>query len=367
MKLESHWDTTEEDLLGWSGSFREVLARFRGHVSPLLVGEREWDRLLERAAALPATLGAFPFGFELPLHEACPRADLGISLHGESRSAAFFAEGRRAERTDPSLARIVRLLEQMRPEGSHLRRVVGTKMLLEYDIPRAPQRPFPEPGVFLYPVEGTLAADVADRRLQDLGLMVDAVVSAAGWDFDPVERQRVEHIYRAMQPGTGVRAVGAFPSRRRAIRVAVTGLRKASEVMAFLERAEWSGRPAKVASLVSRLEKDRAFRELGVHFDLRTDGPAPTLGLSCFVGESEWLKDFRFWTALMDSIREAGYAVPEKLSALASSSCGAETLFSRSGLVVLLRGIHHIKFVVAGDRIEQVKAYTFFWMRRMRL
>ena len=67
----------------------------------------------------------------------------------------------------------------------------------------------------------------------------------------------------------------------------------------------------------------------------------------------------RHWAALIDALREEPIVVQEKLSALADTSSGSETLFGKSGPMVLLRGIHHIKLVLTQDRLEQVKAYVF--------
>ncbi len=365
MNIEDHWDATEEDLLRGSGSLRELLQRFRHRIPPLLVGEHGWKRLLERAAGLPATLGAFPFGLELPLHETWPSADLGVSLLGGSRSAAFFTDRPRSASAEATAVRITRLLDQTRPEASSLRRVAGRKMLLEYDITPT-EDDFPEPGIFLYPEEGMLVGDGADPLRRDLGVVVDAVVAAAGWNIDSAERREIEQVYLAMKPETEIRAAGAFPSRSRAIRLAVAGFRGARDVAAFLQRTGWSGRRSMIDSIVSPLEERGAFRYMVVHFDVQADGLGPSLGLSFYARKGQWLKEFEPWTALVDGIRAAGLAVPDKLLALAGSSCGADTLFGRSGLLMLLRGIHHFKIVLAGDRVEQVKAYTFFWMRRLR-
>ena len=101
---------------------------------------------------------------------------------------------------------------------------------------------------------------------------------------------------------------------------------------------------------------------MGIHFDVKAHGVGPRLGLSLFAREAEWLKDIRHWTALIDAMREQRLAVPEKLSALAGSSAGAESLFGKSGAFLLLRGIHHIKLSFAEDRVEQTKAYVFLLM-----
>ena len=233
-------------------------------------------------------------------------------------------------------------------------------MLLEYDIDPAHDGTYPESGIFLYPEERLPVGD--GKRVRDLRVTVDALASVAGWGSDSAERRQAERVYLAMKPETTVRAVGVFPSRTRALRLAVTGFRTTREVTAFLERTGWPASHAVVASTLSPLEERGAFAYMGIHFDLDSNGVGPRLGLSLFAREAQWLKDIRHWTALIDAMREQRLAVPEKLSALAGSSAGAEALFGKSGAFLLLRGIHHIKLSFAGDRVEQTKAYVFLLM-----
>ena len=360
MNLEDQWAATEERLEREADSLEELLERLRGRISPVLIGDPEWERLLERAHPLPATMAAFPFGFELPLRERQARADFGVSVISGSRTAAFFEQRVRSENADSSAAGIAWLLNETKAEDSPLRRVAGRKMLLEYDIDSTGCGRHPDPGIFLYPAEGVLVGD--GQRLQDLGVVLDAVVSGTGLDLDTDERRQVEQVYLAMKPDTCIQAVGAFPSRGRGIRLAITGFRTTRTLMAFLERTGWRGRHSVVASTVSRFEERGAFAYLGVHFDMQADGVGPTLGLSFYARKGQWLKDIRHWIPLIDGIGEDRLAVPEKLAALADSWSGSETLFGRAGTFVLVRGIHHIKFTVIGDRIEQVKAYVFLLM-----
>ena len=436
MNMESYWIATEERLLPEAASLGELLKSLRGRVSPALIGDREWERVVHRAGDLPVTMAAFPFGFELPLHEPRPRADFGVSVVGGSRSAAFFEERARSGEADSSTARIAGLLRASAREASPLRRVAGRKMLLEYDIEPVRTTPsralehdveparagafpeslehdvepvragafpeslehdvepvragafpeslehdvepvrddalpepreygvepvrddaLPEPGIFLYPEEWLLIGD--GRRARDLGVVVDAIASAAGWEPDAAERRQAERVYSAMRPETTVRAVGVFPSRARGLRLAVTGFTTTRDVTEFLERADWPGSSAAVHATLSPLEERGAFAHMGVHFDLRAHGVGPRLGISLFARKAEWLKDVRHWTALIDGMREQRLAVAEKLSALAGSSSGAEALFGKSGPFVLLRGIHHIKLSLVEERVEQTKAYVF--------
>lgn len=337
-----------------------LLAGLRQHISPRLIDGRGWELLLERARETPATMAAFPFGFEIPLHDPELRADFGVSLVGDSASAAHYQEKGKAPNADSSTAALARLLDETDPEDSDLRRIVGRKMLLEYDIDVASPEARPDPGIFLYPVGDVLAG--GGKRFHDLATVYEAIVSACGWTPDAAEREQLERLYLTLEPDFLIRAVGGFPSRERIVRVAVTGFRKADELARFLENAGWPGQVSKVDSIVSFFDGRDAYAYLGAHFDVRPEGLGPAMGLSFFADEREWLKDIRHWTALIDGVRDHGCVISEKLSELAAWSTGSTTVFGKSGAYMLVRGIHHLKFTIAVDRLEQVKGYVFFLM-----
>ncbi len=365
MSVRNQWAATEQLLAREAKSLAGILDRLRDRVSPVLIGDRAWERLLERACELPSTIAAFPFGFEIPLHECRPGADLGISVVGGTGPAAFFEEKGRLEGADPSAAGIARLLRETEPDDSPLRQVVGRKMMLEYDIESASGVACQYPGIFLRPAERPIVGDGASQRIRDIGCVLDAATSAAGWTPDAGERRQVERVYRAQTADTRIDSFGVFPSRERAHRLAVTGFRNSRNVVAFLERSGWQGQHAAVESVVARLEERAAFVNLGVHFDVYANGLGPALGLSFLAKNREpndpryWVDSPGQWALFLEGLHEAGLGEREKLSAVADWSSGAEALFCRSGTFVLLRGIHHIKLVMVGDRIKQVKGYVF--------
>ncbi|MDE0153328.1 MAG: hypothetical protein OXN23_05625 [Gammaproteobacteria bacterium] len=359
MSLEEQWVATEDRLLHETESLGGLLGQLRDRVSSGLIGDEEWGKILERARGLPVTMGAFPFGFELLMHESRPGADFGASLVGGSQSAAFFEKRSKTKDADPATAGVAWLLKETEPESAPLRRIAGRKMLLEYDVDQIPSGEFPDPGIFLYPADQVLAGDGSDQRLHELRIVADAVASATNRRLNEAEHRQIDQVFLAMNPNTSVRAVGAFPSRAREIRLTATGFRKADEVGEFLKRTNWPGQHSAVTSTVSHLEEREAFAYVGIHYDVAENGVGPTLGLSFFAKEGQWLKDVRHWTPLIDSIREEQLAVPEKLSELVAWSSGSEPLSGKSGSFVLVRGIHHIKFTLVDDRVEQVKAYIF--------
>lgn len=147
------------------------------------------------------------------------------------------------------------------------------------------------------------------------------------------------------------------------MRIAVTGFRTARGVEVFLERAGWQGEAQAVCADLSFFEERGAFACLDVHFDIAANGGGPRLGLSFFAREQEWLKDIRFWKALIDCIGERGYELCCKLEALSERSTGSTVLLmSWSGPIMLVQGIHHIKLGMTGEWVEEAKPYLFFLM-----
>ena len=365
MSIRDQSAATEELLAREAESLGGILDRLRDRISPVLIGNREWERLVECACDLPSTIAGFPFGFELPLHKGRPGADLGVSVFGGTGPAAFFEERGRREDADRPAFGIAWLLRETEPDASPLRQVVGRNMMLEYDIESASDAACPYPGIFLRPSERLIAGEGAGQRVRDMHCVLDAVTFAAGWNPDAAERRWAERLYRAQTVDTRIASIGAFPSRERAVRLAVTGFRRSRDVVAFLERAGWQGRHSVVASIVSRFEERGDIVDLGIHFDVRAEGLGPSLGLSFFARNREpndphyWVDRPGQWAPFLEGLRGAGLGVREKLSAVADWPSGAEAMFCRSGMFVLLRGVHHFKIVVTEGNVEQVKAYLF--------
>lgn len=360
MSIEQTWAmATEKRLVREAGGMGELLEQFRDYVSPRLVGAREWERLVARVRELPVTMAAFPFGFEVPLHDLRPGADFGVSLVGGSRTAELFQEMVRSGKADPATAGVARFLDETDREESPLRRIAGRKLLLEYDIDSAAPGEAPEPGIFLYPVGEALAGGGSGGQLEDIGALLDALDSGANRKADDRERRQVESVYRALDHGAHVGAAGTFPSRRRMVRLALMGFRRAPAVSEFLARAGWPGQCSLVDSTLAPLEERGAFARVGVHLDVHEDGLGPTLGLSLYAREGQWVKGKEHWTAMIDGIREAGIAAPEKLAELYNWAAGSQPLSGKSGPFVMVRGIHHLKITLSGNRIGPVKGYIF--------
>ena len=260
---------------------------------------------------------------------------------------------------DTSATAVVQLLREMGREGADLRRIAGTKLLLEYDIDPAHDGPFPDPGIFLYPTADALPGAGSVEEPEDLGILADTVATASGWEPDRAERRHAEHLFRTRPPGAQIGGVGAFPARTRGLRLAITDIGSTHELTSFLERAGWPGKTSAIAPFVSDLEARGAFSHLAAHLDVQPGGVGPDLGVSFYAQDAQWVKDIGPWMGIIDGLRAPGLVVPEKLSALEESWAGMETVFARRGMLLLVRGIHHFKMALVGDRFEEVKAYVF--------
>ena len=362
MNFDEARASIEKQMLAQADSVGGLLEQFKSRIPPVLIAGRGWDRLVERASGLPISLATAGFGFELRLHEAEPRADLGLALFHGSLSATHFETWARSRSEDVSARAIVQLLQETGQQGAALRRIADTKLLLEYDIDPAHFGPFPDPGIFLYPTADALPDPGSAQEPEELCTIADAVVHACGWTPDSAERGHIERLFLARPPGAQIGAVGAFPDRTRALRVAVTGIRSTHELTAFLERVNWPGRSETFAPFVLDLEARGAFVHLAAHLDIEPGGLRPELGVSYYASDTQWMKDIEPWTGIIDGLRAPGLVVPEKLSALTESWAGVETVFGRRGLLTVVRGIHHFKMTLVGDRFRDVKAYVFCLM-----
>ena len=363
MEIDEAVTLTQERLAQEGDTMGDLLGHFRNRISPVLVGDPQWQRILECARQLPITMGALPFGFELPLHEPGPEADFGASLASGTRTAAFFRERARTDETDETARAITRLFGQMDAENSPLQEIVGRKLMLEYDIGSARDRERSHPGMFLRPGERPIIG--ARGQVDDVATVVDALVSCVGWEGSDAERENVERVYLAQPGDTRLDSFGVFPSRSRSIRLAIMGFKAQQELRAYLENTGWPGRVSAVEAVISRFRERANVVRTGVNVDVREEGLGPTLGLTLIV-KQRYTKDSRYWLdgltdwdPFLEALGQEEVVVPEKLAALAGWVSKATPLFGKSGRFVLMRGIHHIKLVISGDQLRAAKAYVF--------
>ena len=363
MDIDEAIALTQERLAEEGSTMGELLGHLRNRISSELIGAREWERILECAGKLPITMGAQPFGFELPLHDSRPEADFGVSLASGNRSGDFFEERAWNDGADETAGAIRRLFAEMETRNSPLREVVGRKVMLEYDIGSAPGRKFAVPGLFLRPNERTLFGGAGLK--DNVGTVVDALAASVGWERTAAERQIAERVYLAQPEDTRMDSFGVFPSRERSIRLAVMGFNSQRELRSFLESLDWPGRITVVEAVVARLMERANIMRTGVNLDVRAEGIGPSLGLTPIVKQRytndsrAWIDGLTDWHPLLEALSHEEIVVPEKIQALAEWDSTPTTLFAKSGRYVLLSGIHHVKLVISGNRLRKAKAYVF--------
>ena len=354
---------TQDRLAEEGGTMAELLGQLRSGVTAGLIGDREWGFILERAGQLPITMGAQPFGFELPLHDSRPVADFGVSLASGNRSGDFFMAQARTDETDQTASAVRRLFREIEARNASLREIVGRKLMLEYDIGSAHGNGNQLPGFFLRPNERTLFGGGGLQH--EVGMVVDALVSSVGWERVAAERENAERVYLAQPEDTRLDSFGVFPARKRTVRLAVMGLSAEEGVCSYLEKTGWPGHVSAVESVLARFRDRADIVSAGVNVDVRADGLGPTLGLTPIVKQRYtqdsryWIDGMTDWHPILDALESEEYVVPDKLAALGDWASRPTTLFGRTGPFLMLRGIHHIKLVISGNRLEQAKAYLY--------
>ena len=363
MDMDEAITLTQERLAEEGDTMGDLLGHFRSRISPILIGDRQWQRILECADTLPITMGALPFGFELPLHDRRPEADLGASLASGTRTAAFFRERERADGTDGTARAIMRLFRQMDSEDSPLRAIVGRKLMLEYDIGSEGDVQCSHPGMFLRPGERPIVG--ASGQTSDVDIVVSALVSSVGWEISDGEREHIRRAYLAQPEDTRMDSFGVFPSRSRSIRLAIMGFRSRDELCSYLDDTGWPGQVSSVESVVDRFRERVDIVRTGANIDVFQEGLGPALGLTLIV-KQRYTKDSRYWLdgltdwdPFLEALGHEEIVVPEKLKALAAWVSRPTPIFGKAGRYVLLRGIHHIKLVISGGQLRGAKAYLF--------
>ena len=330
---------------GWSESpqgadavcFDDVLRLVRSVLPVALVDDRGWMRLAARAGNLPPSAADAMFGFECRLDHREASADLLLSVPPDAPFAdalihAGAADGRRT-------ASLSRLLSALKEKGSPLAPVVDL-LALEYDV--AGVEHAPAPGVFL--------RSTAESGYADPCALTAATALAAGWNRDPRERNGVGRVLAALPAGAAVRWTGAFPGRRRAVRLLIRAL--GDGVAAFLTRIGWPGD-------VTAVEEIRApLRACGLDNHVLAvevaDGVVgPLVGLEL----SRTRRSFGGWQPALEMLARAGWCLPEKAAALGRAT-RSERLFSPAGVSELHCGIHHVKLAVPRDGAASAKAYV---------
>ncbi len=370
MKFDVEWAANEDCLVREAGSLGELLGRMRDAFSPVLFCGLPLEELMARARDLPSTLAGFPLWLGLPIDSSPPAACLDVSLLGGTQSAALVMAAKLSADADPAAVVVASLLEEMGRKGSPLRRVAGDRVLLHYRVDSG-QPPQVESSALLYPVRATLAGDRGSWRLEDFRLALDAMANAAGQRPNEDLRLGLERVFLTMEPDTRIGAIGVSPAKEGALRLTVLGFTGLEGVMSFLDRAGWRGRASAACEALARLKVRGALAgmQLGVQFDVAAAGVKSPLELQIFSAatiydDEGWFKDKRCWTDLMGGLHDEGFADPGKLSALNEWAFSVKPFLGRSGLLLLLRRIHHFAIVTDDEGGRRINAHVFLLLSR---
>lgn len=354
---------TQERLAAENGTMGDLFGYSKEWTTEGLVGTTEWQLLLECANALPITMGAFPFGFEFPLHKQSPEADFGVSLTGGTKTSDIFSEKAKQDQTDILANTIVRYMNAMCLQGSSLQDIVGKKLMLEFDIGSAVDGIAELPGFFLRPNRRAIGGGGA--QFNDVLTVSNALVSSVGWELAEGERQQLRKIHAAQPTGICMDSFGVFPSRSRGIRLAVMGFESRDSLGTFLADIDWTGNISEVLAVMSRFEERAAVVRNGVNLDIQDGSLGSTLGITAMIKQRftndprYWIDDPEVWSPFLDALRQEEIVFSEKLDALSGWVSKPKVLFGKSGSFILMRGIHHIKLVVSEGRLAKAKAYVF--------
>lgn len=370
MRFEEEWSANEDRLVQEAGSLGQLLGRLRGIFSPQLIGDPQWQQLTACAQGLPPTLAGFPLWIGFPVDDSQPVVYLDVSLPGGTRAAASVREKGRVSAADPLTRIAASLLEETAREDSPVRRVAGDRVLLHHDMDPV-RRVAVESRAALYPVRATLPGGNPGAGLQGFRQVLDTLGAVAGRVPDAAERGQLERVYLAMELGTRIGAISVSPCKERALCLTVLGLSGAEHSLAFLERAGWCGESAALARVLARLGAEDALADmhLGVQFDVTAAGVGQALELQVFSAntiydDTGWFKDKGCWNRLIDGLRKADLADPEKLSELDAWAFAAKPLFGRSGPLLLLQRIHHFAILLEAGSTPKVNAHVFLLLTR---
>ena len=356
---------TQQKLAQEGGSMGDLLSNFRQWISPQLIDKDQWERVLDCASGLPISMAALPFGFELPLHDSRPIADFGASLASNTQTSIDLRSDTQTGDGRENIVPILRLFDQMEASNPSLRDIIGRKLMLEYDIGSANshEQIALKPGMFVRPSETPIIGGSDQDEAVDL--VAKSLLGALGWPVSDGLRNHLQSIYRAQSSEVRMDSIGVFPSRSRNIRLAIIGLDNERGIGSFLRQIHWPGNVDAVNLIKQQILDQVETATTGVNLDVGDTGVGSTLGLTLSIKKrythapNYWIDGSDEWDPFLSALEKESLVKIEKLPLLAKWVTKPMPLFGKSGQFLLMRGIHHIKLVIEGDKLTRIKAYVF--------
>ena len=363
MDFKEAVNRTQNRLVEEGGTMKDLLGYSKSWTPPELVDDTEWEAILAKAERLPITMGAFPFGFEFPMHTLKPEADFGVSLTSESQAAATFRHQAKHDESDILAHTVLHYLDRLDSDIVTLRDIVGRKLMLEFDIGSAHGRDLELPGFFLRPGQRPIIGE--HHQSADVFTVAEALVSSLGWQLTTGERTKLKQIYAAQPSNVRMESFGIFPSRGRSIRLAVMGFETIAAVGKFLEKTEWPGNIANVLTILRGFQRQVSLGCNGLNLDVQENQLGTSLGITAtmkprYTNEPNyWIDDPVVWTPFLDALKRENFVYTNKIKALSGWLSKPQVLYGKAGCFILLRGIHHMKIVITDAGEMKAKAYVF--------
>ena len=346
----------------WAGreaSFATALRGLRNLFPTALFDGADWDRLVERARRVPAAAAGNLFGFEVRLAEPAPAADFCVTVPPDGPVAADYLRRGGAAAPDSPAEAFAACLREVRGSDSFtdrgIRGDVHGGAILEYDVAAVPPGRHPAPGVFW------LLADRAFPGGEGAERLAAFLAATAGRTADRAETAELRRVFAAVAPLGRVSHAGVLPGR------AARSFRLLAHVhppalSTALERLRWPGSMSAALAVVRELHG--VAPHLDVAFDVGAGGLGPRLGLELSLG-NEWSRTrYADWQPLLDRLAADGRCLPVKVAGL-RRWCGFGRILHASGVLIVHRGINHVKIGVGAGAVE-AKAYLAAGVARPR-
>ena len=328
-----------------------LLRELRSLVPFPLIDDGGWCRLLARANGLPAT----GLCLEFRLGEPAANADLFVVLTpGSAAERAYIRRGQEAQ-PDSFQWRLARHLAETGGAAGPL------ATILEYDVTYLPSGLMPYPAVF----RGLWRRAAREKGFRDprsAGHLAFALAEAVGRTADEEEVAVLRSLVAALPPRGRPIWIGAMPAREpRMLRAQVLGI-GAAGLVDSLKQVGWPGSTDSILAVLDVIKGHSV--GIGILLDLAAGGLLPRLGLEVYPpteGQSGELDaggaatSSSFWRALLTSLEEAGWSLPEKSRGLLAFR-GREHVIG-DGIFEVRKEINHVKISIEEGEAPAAKAY----------
>ena len=325
------------------------------------VAGKGWQRLLGRAASVPACLIENAFGFELRLGPIKGGADFCITVEAGSQTASELLstpppDVKLTANEATTRHALLDLLTEIDRNGSFAYDAVRSRsVILEYDVVAPELGRNSAPGVFwgleehIGPEEMSGTVQLIDIAQAGSGRPTSDAGQAANPSVATLRR-----IAEAVAPYGRISQVGTFLGRDRLDFRILARIEQRESVRELLQSVDWCGDIDKVMDVASHFEYENV--GFGVSLDVGTKRVGPRLGLEVGYREGWFATRFADWRPLIDVLVAQGWCRENKARGL-QQWCGYIPLFGRE-MYFLLKGINHFKISIQNDEFLGAKAYV---------